>query len=120
MSRDNAERRLLARDIEMVGMALRVLDGLDSRAALKGTNPRGQTPICGFLRVPVLFYGFLRNSAVFCENLFVSQYFFSKKRQGSAKICENLRLGSVCPLSFVRGLGLGPGRRSLRAETPKV
>ena len=24
------------------------------RAALKGTNLRGQTPICGFLRVPAL------------------------------------------------------------------
>ena len=25
------------------------------RAALKGTNLRGQTPICGFLRVPAVF-----------------------------------------------------------------
>ena len=37
------------------------------RAALKGTNPRGQTPICGFLRVPrfpAKISGFLRKSAL--------------------------------------------------------
>ena len=31
-----------------------------SRAALKGMNLRGQTPICGFLRVPAGFCAFLR------------------------------------------------------------
>ena len=31
------------------------------RAALKGTNLGGQTPICGFLRVPAAFCGFLEN-----------------------------------------------------------
>ena len=71
------------------------------RAALQGTNLRGQTPICGFLQVPVVFYGFLRKSAAFCENLRFPNALFSKKRRESAKISENLRLGSVCPLRFV-------------------
>ena len=76
-----------------------------SRAALKGTNLRGQTPICGFLRVSCGF------SAVSCENqqfsakICVSQMlcFLGKceNQQKSAKISENLRLGSVCPLRFV-------------------
>ena len=81
------------------------------RDALKGTNLRGQTPICGFLRLPAVFCGFLRFSAVSCENqrfpakICVSQMlcFLGKGEnlQKSAKICENLRLGSVCPLRFV-------------------
>ena len=74
------------------------------RAALKGTNLRGQTPICGFLRVPAVFCGFLRKSAVFCE-ICVSQMLRFLGRgenlQKSVKISENLRLGSVCPLRFV-------------------
>ena len=61
------------------------------RAALKGTNLRGQTPICGFLRVPAVFCGFLRKSAVFCENLRFRNASFAGKRQESAKISENLR-----------------------------
>ena len=48
------------------------------RAALKGTNLRGQTPICGFLRVPAVFCGFLRKSAVFCENLRFPNASFSR------------------------------------------
>ena len=36
-------------------------DEAHSRAALKGTNLRGQTPICNFLRVPAVF-------DVSCEN----------------------------------------------------
>ena len=51
---------------------------------LKGTNLRGQTPICGFLRVP----------AVFCEDLRFPTALFSRK---------NLRFGPVCP-----PLGLSP------------
>ena len=46
------------------------------RAALKGTNLRGQTPICGFLRFPAVFCGFLRKSAFFCENLRESAFWF--------------------------------------------
>ena len=34
-----------------------------SRAMLKGTNLRGQMPICGFLQVPAVLSGFLRKSA---------------------------------------------------------
>ena len=41
-------------------------EGAKSRAALKGTNLRGQTPICGFLRVPAVFCSFLRKSAKIC------------------------------------------------------
>ena len=70
------------------------------RAALKGTNLRGQTPICGFLRVPAAFCGFLRKSAVSCENPRFPSALFSRKRRESAKLSENLRLGSVCPLRF--------------------
>ena len=63
----------------------------NNRAALKGTNLRGQTPICGFLRVPAVFCGFLRKSAVSFENLRFPNALFSRKRRESAKICENLR-----------------------------
>ena len=35
----------------------------ETRAALKGTNLRGQTPICGFLWVPAKICGFLRKAA---------------------------------------------------------
>ena len=73
---------------------------LSHRAALKGTNPRGRTPICGFLRVPAVSCGFLRKSAVFCENLRFPNALFSRKRRESAKISENLRLGSVVPLGL--------------------
>ena len=76
------------------------------RAALKGTNLRGQTPICGFLRVPAVLGGFLRKAAVFCENLRLPNALFSKKRRESAEIRENLRESAfgfglspqVCPL----------------------
>ena len=46
-----------------------ITKGVFSRAALKGTNQRGQTPTCGLLRVPAVFCGFLRQSVVLCENL---------------------------------------------------
>ena len=36
------------------------------RAALKGTNLRGRTPICGFLRVPAVFCETQRFSAKIC------------------------------------------------------
>ena len=55
---------------------------------LRGRNLRGQTPICGFLRLP----------AVFCERLRFPNALFSNKRREYAKISENLRLGSVCPV----------------------
>ena len=65
------------------------------RAALKGTNLRGQTPISGFLRVPAVFCGFLRKSAVFCENLRFPNALFSRKWRGnlqkSTKIYERAR-----------------------------
>ena len=58
----------------------KLCNATDIRAALKGTNLRGQTPICGFLRVPAVFCGFLRKSAVFCENLRFPNALFSRKR----------------------------------------
>ena len=57
------------------------------RAVLKGTNLRGQTPICGFVRVPAF-------SAVSCE-------ICAFPRKSALPQCENLRLGSVYPLGFV-------------------
>ena len=77
------------------------------RATLKGTNLRGQTPICNFLRVPAIFCGFLRKSAVFCENLRVPNALFSRKRRESAKISENQRKSAF-------GLGLSPQVRPLK------
>ena len=71
------------------------------RAARKGTNLRGQTPICGFLLVPAKICGFPRKSAVSCQNLRFPNALFSRKRWESARIIGNLRLGSVCPLRFV-------------------
>ena len=71
----------------------------ENRAALKGTNLRGRTPICSFLRVPAVFCGFLRKSAVSCENLRFPNASFSRKRRESAKICENLQKSAF-------GLGL--------------
>ena len=71
-----------------VGHSHFLVTSLFSRAALKGTNLRGQTPICGFLRVPAVMCGFLRQSAVFCENLRFPNALFSKKRQ---EICKNQR-----------------------------
>ena len=78
------------------------------RAALKGTNLRGQTPICGFLRIPAVFCRF---SAVSCENQRFSAKscasqmlcFLGKGEnlQESARISEYLRWGSVCPPRFV-------------------
>ena len=73
----------------------------DFRAALKGTNLRGQMPICGFLRVPAKICCFLRQPAVFCENLRFPNALFSRKRRESAKISENLRQSAF-------GLGLSP------------
>ena len=65
-------------------------------AALKGTNLRGQTPTCAFLR----------KSAVFCKNLHFPNALFFRKRRESARISENLR-------KSVFGLGLPPWVRPL-------
>ena len=67
------------------------LSSCGCRATLNGTNLRGQTPICGFLRVPAVFGHFLRKPAVFCENLYFPNASFSGRRRESAKITENLR-----------------------------
>ena len=88
---------------------------------LEGTKLRGQTPICGFLRFPAQICGFLRKSAVFCENLRFPNALFSRKRRESAKISENLRLGSVRPLE--RGLNFEMGNIPVTTTTkifPKV
>ena len=76
-----------------------------TRATLKGTNLRGQTPICGFLRV---FCGFLRFPARICGFLRKSALPKCFVIWEKARICKNqrkspknLRLGSVCPLRFV-------------------
>ena len=96
------------------------------RDALKGTNLRGRTPICGFLRVPAVFCGLLRKSTVFCENLRFPNALFLRKGenlQESAKICENLRLGSVCPLRFVplsAPWSLAPGQTRFAPVQPHV
>ena len=78
---------------------------LKARAALKGTNLRGRTPICGFLRVPAVFCGFLRKNRRFPAKICVSPMLRfpgkGENQRKSARICENLRLGSVCPLRFV-------------------
>ena len=50
-------------------------------AALKGTNLRGRSPICGFLRVP----------AVFCEKICVSQRVRFLRKGEICKISELLR-----------------------------
>ena len=91
-----------------LGSVKRVQDGdfqggfeIQHRAALKLTNLRGQTPICGFLRVPVLFCGFLQKSAVFCKNLCFPNALISRKRRESAKISENLQKSAF-------GLGSSP------------
>ena len=91
-------RRVLRRCLVRVSVRTKALR---RRAALKGTNLRGQTPICGFLRVPAVFCGFLRKSAVFCENLRFPNALFSRKRRESAKISENQRKSAF-------GLGLSP------------
>ena len=56
------------------------------RAALQGTNLRGQTPICGFGGFSVKI---LRKLAVSCENLRFPNALFFRKRRESAKISEN-------------------------------
>ena len=73
---------------------------------LKGTNLRGQTPICGFLRVPAVFCGSCENQRFFCENLRFPNALFSRKRRESAKICENQRK-SAFGLGFPKASGVG-------------
>ena len=67
------------------------------------TNLRGQTPICGFMRVPAVFCKSqsLQFSAKICVSQMLRFLGEGENLQKSAKICENLRLGSVSPLSFV-------------------
>ena len=59
-----------------------------SWAALKGTNLRGQTPICGFLRAPACgFRQFPAEICGFCENLcFPNAKHWLNIGQKSAKI----------------------------------
>ena len=61
------------------------IQGCAQRDEPKGTNAN--------LRFPASSCESLRFSAKIC----VSQMLFTRKRRESAKICENLRLGSVCP-----------------------
>ena len=90
----------------LLGSFLGLLLVANPRAALKGTNLRGQT------RFSAVFCGFLRKSAVFCENLRKSQMLrFLRKGENqrkSAKICVSAR--------FVP-LGSSP---EARPETPSV
>ena len=76
-----------------------------NRAALKGTNLRGQTPICNFLQVPAVSCENQHSSAKIC---IFPNALFSRKRRESAKIREDLRLGSVYPAggahAFVRNV----------------
>ena len=80
--------------------------------ALKGTNLRGQTPICGFLRVAAVFCGFLRKSAFFFEKLRFPNASFSRKRRESAKICvraprslNRREIWTALQVSGMRGIG---------------
>ena len=68
------------------------------RAVLKGTNLRGQTPICNFLRVPAVFCEHLR----FSVKIRVSQCFVFQEK---ARISKNLQ---VCVWARFVPLGLGP------------
>ena len=61
------------------------------RAALKGTNLRGQTPICTLLWVPVVCCGFLRKSVL--PNCFV----FRKRRESAKNLRESAK---ICGLSL--------------------
>ena len=79
----------------------------ESRATLKGTNPRGRTPICGFLRAPAVSCENQRFSTKICASHMHALP--SRKRRESAKISENLRLGSVCPLKRALTIGSGCG-----------
>ena len=69
------------------------------RAELKVTGIRWRTPICGFLRFSVKIFGFLRKSAVFCENLRSPNAWISKRRGESAKISGFLRKSAFWALS---------------------
>ena len=71
------------------------------RAALQGMNLRGQTLICDFLRFPAFSCGFLQKLAAFCEKQRFPNALFLGERRESAKICENLRQGSVFSLGLV-------------------
>ena len=65
------------------------------RAALKGTNLRGQTPICGFLRVPAGFCDFF--SAKICVSQKLCFLGKGENLEKSAKLCERVRF---VPLGF--------------------
>ena len=57
---------------------------LQTRAAPQGANLRGQTKICDFLSVPVVFCGFQRQLWVFSENVRFPSGSFSGNLQYSA------------------------------------
>ena len=57
------------------------------QGALKGSNTRGQTPICGFLRAPAKISGFLQNSAFPKCFVFKEKARLCRTQQKSAKIC---------------------------------
>ena len=75
------------------------------RAVLKRANVRGQTPICGFLRVPVIFVAsceYLRFSAKIC--VFGVLFF-----QAKAQMCKNPRISAkICVWARFAPLGLSP------------
>ena len=62
-----------------------------SRANVKVTDPRLQTPICCFLQLSAKIFGFLRKSAVFCGFLRSPDACISKRKDESAKICGFVR-----------------------------
>ena len=72
-----------------------------SRLVFHGLPPLDFGVLRGDKRQSAVFGGLLRFAAVFCENLRFPNASFSRKRRESAKISENLGLGSVCPLRFI-------------------
>ena len=72
---------------------------LESRAELKVTHLRWQSPNCGFLRFSAKIFGFLRKSAVICGFLRPPNAGISRRRGESAKICGFLRKSAFWALS---------------------
>ena len=73
------------------------------RALLKGTNLKGQTPICNLLQVPAVFCGScesLRLSAKSCASQTFGFLGKGETLQKSVRICKNAQLSSSCGVSI--------------------
>ena len=88
------------------------------RAALKGDEPKGTS---ANLRFSAGSCGFLRFPAKICVSQMLCLPGKGENQRKSARISENLRLGSVCPLRSVllsAPLTLGP-RKNLARKEPR-